>query len=305
MHDFNYLPLNKSVIFSSKIDTVNDLCRTGTIGSSPIDSFINAVLYACSKKFILSKDECDKINQINETKTYVLSKIKDSDSFNTFNDTVILKFIEYLDIIYSYIESLSEENGDEFLFPDEINDIIDNINNNSELYLIINQIISLDNFKKITKKIKKKWSDYKISSFREVILSETITYIDYEDLFEGIDDTKSEFIKSSIINFINVIIDKINIVEPSIPSSLTLDILNIVSSHFKCDIYFVDSSTRLPIVLFNDYKTNDNNSIILLSFDTIHFETIGKLNSNKRIQREFHSYDELIKYINFYNKKIE
>lgn len=303
MQNFNYLPLNKTVVFESKIDTVNDLCRTGTINTNPIDSFINSVLYAFSKKFILTRDECDKINQINELKSFIFSKIEESDSFTHFRDNVSSKFIEYLDIIYSYIESLNYDNGDQFLIPDEINDIINKINDNSELYNIINEMISFDNFQKILKRLKKKWSDYKINTFREIILSEIMTFINYEDLLENVDESKSEFIKNSITYFIELIINKINIPEPYIPSFLSLDILNIVSNHFKCDIYFIDSSTRLPIVLFNDYKTNDNISIILLSFDNNHFETIGKLNSNKRIQRQFHSYDEIIKFINFHNKK--
>jgi hypothetical protein len=163
-------------------------------------------------------------------------------------------------------------------------------------------MISFDNFQKILKRLKKKWSDYKIDTFREIILSEIMTFINYEDLLENVDDSKSEFIKNSITYFVGLIINKINIPEPSIPSSLSLDILNIVSNHFKCDIYFLDSESRLPILLFNDYKTNDNISIILLSYDKNHFETIGKLNSNKRIQREFHSYDEIIKSIKFYKQ---
>jgi hypothetical protein len=55
--------------------------------------------------------------------------------------------------------------------------------------------------------------------------------------------------------------------------------------YFKSNIIFIDSNLNLPFMLTE--LSDELKSVIILSFDMKHFEVIGKLLENNRIQREF------------------
>lgn len=80
----------------------------------------------------------------------------------------------------------------------------------------------------------------------------------------------------------------------------SIDSFNIqtISDYFNRDIYFIDGKNRMP---YNNSSTTENfhrrKSIIILWVNDNHYEVIGRLIKDNRIQREFDHDDPLVKKI--------
>ena len=297
MNDFNYLPFNKNFGYKSPIS--DDICRTGTVKDDCISSFLNAVLCGCSVKFNTLRNDDEKIEKIKEFKEIIIKQL-DEKFKNYFLDLKDI-FFEKLEVIFEFIEN--ENYDEEYSFTSEIK-------SNIELYKIIIGLITIDDYVKIVKKALRNCTDNKFKTFRHNIMIETIKFIDYEDILEDVDEDKVKYIKKNVCYFIDLVLDDIKIEEPQIPDIVTFEIINLASKFFdNCDIYFVDWDTKLPKLIDGYKHSNNDKSIILLTFNNnSHFEIIGKtvsVDSDKKhkIKREFMPFDDIIKSINFYLDK--
>jgi hypothetical protein len=300
MNDFNYLPFNKNFGYKSPIN--DDICRTGTVKDDCISSFLNAVLCGCSVKFNTLRNDDEKIEKIKEFKENIVKQF--NEQFKNYLSELKDKFFENLEIVFDFINADAEENDENnYSFASEIKSEL-------ELYKIIIELITLDDYVKIVKKAVKNCTDNKFETFRHNIMVETIKFIDYEDILEDVDEERVKYIKKNVCYFIDLVLDGININEPQVPDIVTPEIILSASKTFdNCDIYFVDWDTKLP-KLIDGYKHSGNDkSIILLTFNNdSHFEIIGKtvsVDSDKKhkIKREFMPFDDIIKSINFYLDK--
>ena len=272
MTDFNYLPFNKTCVYDFPLENINSYCRSGTVKTDRISSFINAVLNACSKKFLTTRDEDSKIKQIDDFIKYITNEIKNSISFTSYkNKTKDLFF----DILKTNYDSIDNDDDD-------------------ELNVIIRDIIPLDSYKKIINRVMKKWNDNKNKTFIDNIISETMIYLEYEEILDDIEIEKAEYIKKHICNFNNTINDKIKIIvnEPDEPNDINELLIKYISEHFDCNIYIIDFDKKTPLSIY-DYKKQ--NYIVIISFDDVYYEIFGKCLPNNKIQREFGCNDNIIK----------
>jgi hypothetical protein len=297
MNDFNYLPFNKNFGYKSPIS--DDICRTGTVKDDCISSFLNAVLCGCSVKFNTLRNDDEKIEKIKEFKEIIIKQL--DEKFKNYFLELKDIFFEKLEVIFEFIEN--ENYDEEYSFTSEIK-------SNIELYKIIIGLITIDDYVKIVKKALRNCTDNKFKTFRHNIMIETIKFIDYEDILEDVDEDKVKYIKKNVCYFIDLVLDDIKIEEPQIPDIVTFEIINLASKFFdNCDIYFVDWDTKLPKLIDGYKHSNNDKSIILLTFNNnSHFEIIGKtvsVDSDKKhkIKREFMPFDDIIKSINFYLDK--
>ena len=159
MTDFNYLPFNKTCIFSSPItsSSTDEICRTGTLNHEEKDddtyiitSFLNACLYSCSKKFLTSRDEEDRIKQVDEFKSLIFKKIQEKEPFTNYMNSFISTFLEILSLVFNFIEDDDDENLNDV--NETIKDISDLLNKDKELYKIICNLITFESFEKIINK---------------------------------------------------------------------------------------------------------------------------------------------------------
>jgi hypothetical protein len=300
MNDFNYLPFNKNFGYKSPIN--DDICRTGTVKDDCISSFLNAVLCGCSVKFNTIRNDDEKIEKIKEFKETIINQF--NEQFKNYLSELKDKFFENLEIVFGFIENENrDEDENNYSFASEINSDI-------ELYKIIIGLITIDDYVKIVKKTIRNCNDNKFQTFRNNLIDETIKFIDYEDILEDVDDEKINYINKNVCYFIDLVLDDINIKEPQIPDVVTPEIIISASKFFgNCDIYFVDWDTKLPKIIDGYKHSGNDKSIILLTFNNnSHFEIIGKtvsVDSDKKhkIKREFMSFDDIIKSINFYLDK--
>jgi len=304
-NDFNYLPFNKNYGYKSPIS--EDICRTGTIKDDCISSFLNAVLCGCSIKFNTLKNEEEKFEKIKEFKEIILNEIKETDEFKNYLSDLKEKLFENLISIFDYIENKTEgENENDnviYQFSSEIDSKFD-------LYKIISEMITIEDYKKILKKTLKN-SDNNFESFRHNVMVETMKFIDYEDILEDVEEDKVKYIKKNVCYFLDIALDDINIEEPQVPDVVSSQIIKLASKNFEnCDIYFIDWDTKLPKLMDGYRHSNSNNSIVLLTFNNnSHFEIIGQTTGidqetkKHKIKRDFKPFDDIIKSINFYLEK--
>ena len=306
MPNFESLPFNRVAVFDTPVFVGSTAVRTGTIDDSLL-SFFTSILYACSKKFILTSDPKERIKQVNNFKDYIFDKIRQNKDFSTFNESFSDNAFSMIKHFYNFIENDENEN----ISKQDTNDlkkIVVNLIDNDEkfeLYQLIIELIPVSGFAKIFNNSLRKWSgNFVIKDFETLIMKESMKYLKYKDILDQIDIEKVNFIKKNVLNFIHEIIEtsRKHFIEPKLPTSVEPVVINTISNYFDCDIYFIDSVTRLPFISEN-YKISNLKSIIILSFNNKQYEIVGKKLKNNVVQREFMPFDDIIKTIKFYLDK--
>ena len=308
MPNFESLPFNRVAVFDTPVFVGSTAVRTGTI-DDPLLSFFTSILYACSKKFILTSDPKDRIKQVNNFKDYIFDKIHQSKDFATFNKNFSDSAFNMIKHFYNFIEN--DEDNIKNISKQDTNDlkkIIVNLIDNDEkfeLYQLITELIPISSFAKIFNNSLRKWSEnFIIKNFETLLMKESMKYLKYKDVLDQIDIDKVNFIKKNVLNFLHEIIDtlKKHFIEPKLPTTVEPVVINTISNYFDCDIYFIDSMSRLPFISEN-YNISNLKSIIILSFDNKQYEIVGKKLKNNVVQREFMPFDDIIKTIKFYLDK--
>ena len=206
-----------------------------------------------------------------------------------------LKLLEFIKNIYNVKKELLDKS---------LRKIQKQITKNP-IYDLLSEILPYDDIIKIfninddiVKSINNMFIDYK-----EIINHEIKNYLDSLEILNHIKDkTKAKFIKTNIIDIINLILDKIEYYEFNIyKNKINLDInmVNILSNELKTDIYFIDSTNRLPFKYNKEQIYKNKKGIILLKIQNS-YETIGLLLDDNKVKREFEYNHFLLKKINTY-----
>ena len=312
------LIFNKTIVFNTPIECDNvPLVRTGGIESNenePLFSLINCLLHANIKKYGSMKDE-ERKTKIQKIKQDVYEKIKNGDvkknieSFlNNFKEN-LTNFNIYLNSNHYYATEFASEVNKSLNEKLLRNGNIEQIN----LYKLLYEIVTIDSFKKILKNTELKWGDECcILSFKKIFLKEMLRFLSYQDFFDDLEKSKTDFITKTLILMVNTIVDisfsnvKIAGKDNFITNDLDVTKINILSEYFDCNIIFVDSEDRIPFLIGNQHDVSDKKKYtVVFSFEQKHFEIIGKLLQDDRIQRNFMPYEEIVKKIKFYLKRID
>jgi hypothetical protein len=307
MPTFETLPFNRVAVFDTPVFVGCTAVRTGTIDDSLL-SFFASILYACSKKFLLAVESKERIIQVNNFKDYIFDKISQSKEFSTFNENFSDHVFNTIKHFYNFIENKEEDDISKQDAVDLKKIVINLIDDEEkfELYQLITELIPISGgFNKIFNHSLKKWSgNFVIKNFETLLMKETMKYLKYKDVLDQAETEQVNFIKKNVLNFLHEIIEisKRHFIEPKLPTTLEPVVINTISTYFECDIYFLDSKTRLPFISEN-YKISNLKSIIILSFDNKQYEVVGKKLKNNAVQREFMPFDDIVKTIQYYLNK--
>ena len=169
-----------------------------------------------------------------------------------------------------------------------------------ETYTVICEIITLDHFEKdIIPKSYKQQSDNTINNYKKEIIKRTSSLSNklFDDLGSSIESQRKKYCVDKIQSLISSLLDQVcdtaynNYIKET-PISVNTDIINTISEDLNRNIYFLDSTNRIPYKTQNTIKKRK--SIILLSFNSNHYETVGNLLPENKIQREFYFDEPLI-----------
>ena len=304
------LIFNKTIVFNTPIECDNvPMVRTGSIEfneNEPLYSLVNCLLHANIKKYGSMKDD-ERKTKIQKIKDDVYEQIKNGDvkknitSFLTNVKENIINFNLYINSThYSYASETNSALNESLLNNGNIEQI--------NLFKLLYEIITVDNFKKILRNTEQKWGrDCCITSYKKILFKEMLRFLSYQDYFDDLDSAKTDFLTKKLVLLLNTIVDLSfsNITKKSnfITSEIESSKINILSQYFDCNIIFIDSEDRIPYIIDNQNISDKKKYILVFSFDHKHFEIIGKLLPDDRIQRTFMPYEEIIKKTNFYLKK--
>ena len=296
------IPVNKTVVFYSPIEGKDVLVRTGIIDDE--NSFLHSIVHAYSKEYISMNYDGKKefVNTLRES----LSKDLDKKKWETISGNMIVKIpfqenvSNMLAGIYYFLKSGKTRTKN-------IRNIIKKVisDKNIEAYKLISEMIPLEKgFEKhILPQAFEKSEDKSMDKSKSIIIKYSTNYC--EKLF---DSMKYQLDENRINNYVDKlrflmlnIVDEAesitynNYVKSRKNTSIDIDLnlINYISEKFNRDLYFIDSSIRLPY-MENKHKIEKRKSIILMWTGNSHYEVVGRLLPGNRIQREFDYKDKII-----------
>jgi len=314
-----HLIFNKTCVCDSPISAKDVIVRTGSSqfnDKEPFISFVNALLHANYKKFS-GLGEAERNEQSRKLRETIIKRVKNGEKFKLKISSFLQTIQEVLTKLYEYLNSNDLTN----LKCDSNKKFCARLLNNGEhgkieIFTILSEIISISNFRKIFRIVETKWTSHCINDYTKLLQKETIRFFMYQDIFEEIEKEKADFFVKNIINLINVLcqisFEKVCKDDKNfISNDVMTDKIDILSEYLENNIVLIDSENRQPFLpgtikeLSSSHKT-----VILLSFDFKHFEIVGKLLPDKRIQRTFLTNDDIVQNIMFIlsentKKKIE
>lgn len=312
------VPFKKTYTFKTSFFQGSKLVRTGTkhISDNSLFSFYNAVIHACSKKFLIEQDESMNMKDITEFEQNVITKFFKSKKYTNLYDKISQELNLLSKNLYSFFKdpdfNIAEDQ--EIKLKSLLTLLLTNDEENKskiEVFQIIMEIVPIDS---IENKIIRNWrkkialsNNVSLDQMKFLYMKEVKKYLYFfDDLFDRINDKERvSYIKINIgllfDNMFDVVMQDSKISLPKFSIESIDDIIFIVSNLQKCNVFFIDSLSHKISLLTNfsqEYK-----SILLLSFQDKHFEVIGKLLPDERVQREFMPYEEITKALIF-NKNL-
>jgi len=288
------LDTGKTVIFTTPLSGYdNYLVRTGIIQEN--NSFIHSVLTAYSKEYFYMdiKGKKQLVEEFIENIFTIKQFKKDINNYRNYKS----KLLKFIRDIYNLKEELPDK---------KLRKIHKHISKNP-VYELFFEIVLIDDIEKMFS-INDEVNDLKpdnniFNQYKNIINHEIKNYLDSLEILNHIKDkTKLEFIKKNITNIVNLILDNIELYEfdiynKEITKDINIDMVNIISNKLKTDIYFIDSTTRLPYI-YNTYQIyNNKKAIIILKIENS-YETIGLLLDDNKVKRDFDFNHFLINKIN-------
>ena len=304
------IPMNKTVVFNTPLEDEEELIvRTGTVSDG--SCFFHALLHAYSKKYV-EMDKKERQNFVRQIRLDIAKHINIK-NWQKITDGVISKvpFQEKINkILHNFFTFLSSNNYS-FSCPDT-NKVIKELNceedeYNKSLYNIIFELVPVQNGfeKNILPKSYSLCESKTIDSCIEYIIENTLDYLSNVEEFNHIDSEKKEYIINNTSNMLKVILSISkkscfkNYIKNIENSKEPIDsyTVSVISDYFKRDIYFLDSKNRIPYNFSAINNVKNRKSIVILWVKEYHYEIIGKMHPNNKIQREFSHDDPFIQKI--------
>ena len=317
----NPIDIGSTVVMVSKYE---NMVRTGTIQSP--SSFLNAVLTSYSKKY-RSLNIQDKENYTKSLRKKLSEDIEKSYWLENLNPNFTLIPIQkkIRDTIIKLYRYHFAKINDAKLSDDVINLYNKVIKVNKDYFDSIFSILPLKVFdKEILTKIFEDFNisiDFSgttihmtdISKYKKYIGSQiNLEFKNILDNLSNINELKKDIYDNIIKYFDNFITNVLNFSENIIFSKFCKDlsdtnnqievnIFNYIGNYFQRNIFFINSNSR-SVELVDKVSTTPtySNSILLLRIcnnHNVHYESVGIVDHNHKITREFRTKSDLIQMI--------
>ena len=267
------------------------LVRTG-VKSSP-ESLIHASLYATSDKYYYASPKqrekmvqkiCKKLQE-----KFIVSDYIDTCGFEEFKNM----FFSNIKTAYTTVNKGGAEKGKDF-FTKTITKKFFSTDEKKSIFLLgfdivkENVITDVDSSVDSIEKLKNKFIEIVISEFSKLKVG------------KGDIEKRKKFCQDELISLFTFIL---NLTKNDFDRKFCLDKYwtNIFSDYIKKNIYFLNSSTRMPIYFLDksSYKKRDSIILMINSVRSANpnFDAVGNLLENNKIERVFNISESLTKKI--------
>jgi len=304
------LEVNKTVVFYSPLEGKDVLVRTGTIGDG--SCFFHSLLHAYSKDYV-GMNNTDKTKFVHRLRASMAGRV-DKESWQEIGGGLIAKipFQEKVNNIllnfYRFVNNDNRVKGKSV--KKIIKTLIGEDQEQLELYELVTELIPFnDGFEQnILPKAYRRCENGLIDLCKTEIINQTLKYLERVESLKHVDQEKVEYIKETLSNFVNVLVDE---AEDSafkeyvdglknISDEIDSYTIGLISDRFNRDVYFIDANTRMPYRTGDTINLKNRKSLIIMWIGKCHYEIVGRLLPGNRIQREFNQDDPLIKKINMF-----
>jgi len=305
------LPVNKTVVFYSPVEGKDVLVRTGTIADG--SCFFNALLHAYSKDYV-SMNFNSRVKFVKRLRASIVDKSR----WESLSNGLIAKipFQENVNTILSdfYRYIVRGGKGRTRSVRKVIRDII---KNDTEAYKLIIEMIPLNKgFNKgILPSAYEKCNKSNIKECKKTVVEYAVRYYkkEFKKLEGQLSDDRVVYYVNKLETFIQSVVDEADnsayseYIESLHDTSMEVDsyTIGLISEKINRDVYFIDSSTRMPYMDSSNGNIRKRKSVVVMWTGGCHYEIVGRLLSGNRIQREFDYRDSLIKRIYTYIYKPE
>ena len=303
------IPVNKTVVFWSPIEGEDVLVRTGIIKEG--NSFLHAILYACSKEYV-NMEKNDRKKFATRLRASMIGKI-DKENWEEIGGGIIAKIpfqeniMNILVNFYLFLDNDNKAKGSST--KRVITRLVGEDLQNLELYKLITDLVPIksnDNgigFSDILQAAYTKTQDGGISECCDAIIEETLVFLNSKEEIKSISKEKSKYVESIVRKFLKTVLKEaedsafkqyINGLQ-TISQDIDNNTIDFISERFKRDIYFFDTKNRMPYnpIESTKYLQKRAKSIIILCIGKNHYEVVGRLLPGNSVQREFDHDDEL------------
>lgn len=308
--DLKILPVNKTVVFTTPLEGEDVLVRTGTIKEG--SCFFHSILHAYSKDYTFM-NKSDRMKFVRRIRASMAGKV-DKESWEEMAGGVIAK-VPFLEMVHKILRNFD-------LFLSGTNEKIRGRATRKTIKLLVKNDIELEVYKVIASlipidillnevlpSIYKKANTLKVKDTIKLMIEETSSYFSKLEELKMVDSKKKDYLVGVFKIYFKIVCNEAyketykNYVKGLENTKEDIDSYSIqfIADRFDRDLYFVDSSTRLPYdECPDDCIVSGKKAIILLNIDDKHYEILGRLLPGNKIQREFDFNDPLIKKINMF-----
>jgi hypothetical protein len=295
------LNFNDSVPYSCKYEGAIPLVRTGTMNTSPLESFCNALLLSCSKKFIIS-EENEKYDYIQKLMTDFKIEYRECPIFTDFFSKVSRRIVKLYEEFFKFLFNAKVELDP--LLSNLLNVVFEDDDNNSnkkriDYFVSIHKdILTISDFQKVIN-LQKKTAE-NVDEMKANLLQDFKQYIKFK--IDNSDLELSRILQFNAIFLIESMFDVVlgSVEVPDFNPTKTCDIMYaIASNHFHINIFILRSKDDK--IIYSSTSNDDSNrkSVILLSFGN-NYEVVGKLRQGDFINRQFLPYEDVIQSMKYY-----
>ena len=214
------IEFNTTNKFVSNYEGVTPLVRTGTVKSSSLKSFCNALLLTCSKKFIIENDD-EKMRSIDKLETDFKLMHQENNILSKFYVELTEKMHSILNEFYNFIENNQYKIEENQQVLKLIHTLFDennfNENNNDDdastddakkvdVFITIKSMLTVTVLKKITK-LKEHRTFDSLHGIKTLLLKDVKQFLKFQDIVIDGENEKVRFIKSNTLLLVDKIFD--------------------------------------------------------------------------------------------------
>ena len=303
------LPANKTVVFWSPIEGEDVLVRTGSIDDS--SSFFHAILYAYSKEYSgMTKN--NKIDYVKKLRASIAGNIsvekwREKLDIITVKKPLVENLLYILRKLYESVPS-AETNSNNSNKNKNVRRIVRQVKN-PDFLIVIPDLVPMETVRKTLLPSacdNKDCTSMKI--LRKNILDQITEHVSELPEIVSISREKADYVRDNVIEVFNMVFDEAeNVTFKNHVKGLSVmgvkidsDLIDTVSRRLDRNIYVLDTVTRMPSknVHVSDNIDKKRKGIIILCFKDGTCETVGRLLTDNKVQREYDSGDPLVELLN-------
>ena len=297
------LPVNKTVVFCSPLESKEVLVRTGTIGEG--SCLFHALLHAYSKDYVTMHRQ-DRMKFVRRLRASMAGQVTQASWEQLGNGVISMvpfqeNVLQLATDFYSYLKKPTDIHK---LNRRNTRRLMQKLQAHTDNYEVIPDLLPMsDLFDVCLTTAYKNSEDKNIDDTSKQVLDEIRNHLLEHSDIKQLESERSDYVITLVQNCFSEVLKEakksafrsyVKGLE-RVSSETDSSTVEFISERFQRDIYFLNGTDRMPYNICSTSKNLKNRkSVVILWINENHYEIVGRLLSGNRIQREFAPDDPFI-----------